>query len=451
MVAPGVAPSDRSRERGLEGLLAGRSLTHQRWGLERVRAVLRTIGSPEHGWVSLHLAGTNGKGSAAAMAAAVLEAAGWKVGLFTSPHLVDVSERILWRGRPAPTDVVDACADMVREAADRVGATYFESLTAVAFLAFAELGAERVVAEVGMGGRLDATNILIPAACAITSISLDHANELGRTPRAIATEKAGILKRGVPAVLGPLPRSARRAVEKRARELRATLFRLGREARLEDVQVDAEGTSFLYRSKLRPKGWRLRIPLAGAHQARNAAVALLLLEAAGEAAEEAEVRMGLSGVRWPGRFQVLRHPEGTWVLDGAHNPAAMSALSSTLAAVDLPKPAVFVLSILDDKPWRAMLRALPAELHAVILTVAASAPAERSWDPRAASRALRAAGGPGRAEGASRTPRVEIEPDLDRAMMLARELAGNGTVVVAGSFTVVGDALARLGCSPERS
>lgn len=421
----------------LERLLADRPITHARWGLERIRRLVAELGEPQEAYRSFHIGGTNGKGSAAATAAAVLVAGGRRVGLYTSPHLQDVRERIRVDGAFAPEEVLQGCAERVLPAAERVGATYFEALTAVAFLCFAELEVEDAVVEVGLGGRLDATNVLRPTACAITGIARDHTDVLGGSLERIAAEKAGIFKAGAPAAVGPLGAAAWRTVRCRAEELGVPIHRLGRDARLAEVALTEEGTRFTYRSRAWPEGAELRTRLLGAHQATNAGVALLLLEAAGALPSAGTVRRGLARLRWPGRFQLLRGPDGAWILDAAHNPSAVGALSATLAALAPPEPVVVLVSILRDKPWERMIRTLAAGGRRTVLTVAPSAPAERRWDPAVAAARL----GPG----------AEAVPAFDRALERARELAGNGTVLVSGSFTVVGDALRSLAGPTRRS
>lgn len=418
-------------EAGLDGLLADRPVVHVRWGLERIRSMLEGLGRPETSYRALHFAGTNGKGSAAAFTFAVLEAAGRRAGLYTSPHLLDPRERVRATGG-TPAELLDRSADRVRPLAEACGATYFEAITAVALLAFAELGVEWAALETGLGGRLDATNAVLPAACAVVTVAVDHAEMLGGDVAAIAREKAGILKPGVPAALGRLPPEAREAVALRAREVCAPLRELGRDGQVSEVETSVEGTSFRYRSGGWPAGLRLRTPLVGAHQADNAAVALLTLEAAEEVAPgEEAVRRGLAETRLAGRFQVERTAEGTWVLDIAHNPAGAAALRRTLEATAPPAPVVFLIGILGDKAWREMLGALLRRRDRAVLTIPPSAPEARCWDPLVAG----ADGGPGTREAV---------PDFGAALERARELAGDGTVVVTGSTYTVGDALARL-------
>lgn len=423
-------------ERRLEEVLTRRPLTAVEWGLGRIRELLRRLGDPHRAFRSVHVGGTNGKGSAAAMAAAILRADGRRVGLYTSPELTGLDDRYRVDGRPIPADLLDACADRIGPEAAEVDATFFEAATALAFLAFREAGVEWAVAEVGLGGRLDATTVLRPEVCLLTTVARDHERFLGTDLAEIAREKAGILKQGVPAALGPMPPGALEAVMKRGRRIGAPLLRLGDDARVETVRVGLERTRFTYRSEARPEGVELELPLAGAHQAENAGVAVLALEALEAPLEEEAVREGLARLRWRGRFEVIRDGGVTWVLDAAHNPASASAVSDTLSRTEPPRPRVLLAAVLEDKNWRSLLAPLRARAEATVLTVAPSSPSGRRWDPEAAAATL----GSG----------VEAVPDFDRALARVRELAGEGTVVVAGSCYTVGDALRRLDPSGDR-
>jgi len=411
-------------------LLEGRPTSAIRWGLGRTRALLEAVGRPEESFRSLHVGGTNGKGAAAAAIESILRASGRVTGLYTSPHLLRFGERIQVRGRPAPEALVQRCAAALLPAARHSDATHFEVLTALAFLVFREARVEVAAVEVGLGGRLDATNVLCPEACAVTSLSLEHTDWLGDTLAEVAREKAGILKQGVPAALGPVPEEADAVFEEVARDVGTRLLRLGREARVEGVEVDRAGTRFRYVSGDRPEGLDLRVSLAGVHQAFDVATALLALDACADAPDARAVGRGLAGLRWRGRFEVLDRPDGTWVVDVAHNPAALASTLDTLERTDLPEPRVALVSILGDKDWRSMLAALrSAGIHAV-LTSAPSAPAERRWDPARAH--------------AAEPEETTLEPDWPSALRTVRELAGDGTVLVAGSCSTVADALRAL-------
>lgn len=415
---------------GLEALLTSRPLEAVEWGLGRTRTMLADLGDPQRAFRSVHVGGTNGKGSTAAMVSSVLRAAGFRAGLYTSPELRETRDRYRVDGEPLSTELLDACAARVAPLARATGATFFEAATVLAFLAFREAGVEWAAVEVGLGGRLDATNVLRPEACAVTGVAMDHARYLGNELEEVAAEKAGILKRDVPCALGPLPDRLLDVFRRRAGETGARLRLLGREARVEEVEVDLEGTSFSYVSEVRPEGLRLRVPLPGAHQARNAGVALLALESLAEPPPADAVREGLAAVRWRGRFELLRRPDGDWILDAGHNPSSAAALVETLAAVDPTPPVVLVLSVLRDKPWREILATLEGPVEAVVLTVAPSSPEARAWRPETAA-------------AAARRP-AEVVSDFAAALGRARELAGEGTVLVTGSCYAAGDALGRL-------
>lgn len=432
---PGAPPAVRE-------LLEPRPLTDIRPGLERTREMLAALWDPHESFGSLQVAGTNGKGSVTAAAAAVLGArpgAGGPsgsapVGAYLSPHVVSFGERIRIGGDPAPDALLEDCADRLLPEADRVDATHFEALTVLSFLAFAEAGVEWAVVEVGMGGRLDATTVLEPEACAVTPVSLDHEAHLGRGLAAVAREKAGVLRRGVPAALAPQPPEVDAALEERAEEVGAPLFRLGRDGAVSHVDPDLEGTGLRYRSERLGEGAELRTGLAGRHQADNAGLALLMLEAAGVEWTREEARRGLAGLHLPGRLQVVPREgmgRGPWILDLAHNPAAVEAFLAALEELAPPRPWSAVCSVLGDKDWLAVLEELSGHVDALTCTVAPSAPASRRWELDEVDAWLE-----GSDVGAGR-----VEPDLGRALARAAELAGAGTVVVTGSSYLVGDVL----------
>lgn len=423
--------SPGQEEPDLEALLRRRPEIAIEWGLDRVRELLRRLDRPERSFRSYHVGGTNGKGSCAACIEAILRSHGVRTGLYTSPDLTGVRDRIRIDGRPVEAGPATRAARRLADHADDVGATFFETVTALAFDLFRSSGVETAIVEVGLGGRLDATNVLDPVAAVITSIARDHADYLGESLEEIAAEKAGILKPGVPAVLGPLPEDLVAVVAERARRVGAPVARLGRDARVTDVSLDPDGTRFIYRSPRFPEGLSLRVPLVGRHQASNAGVALLALERGRDLAAEETIRRGLARVRWRGRFEVLEIEGGRWILDVAHNTAGLESLAATLRELAPPRPWVFLVAVLGDKPWREMLGALVELADATVFTVAPGSPPERRWDPGEARRQL-----------PELAPRVEL--DFDEALALAGELAGGGTVVVTGSSYTVGDAMARV-------
>jgi folylpolyglutamate synthase/dihydropteroate synthase len=251
-----------------------------RWGLRRVRTMLESVGRPHMAYRSVHVGGTNGKGSVAAMIASILSSAGHRVGLYTSPHLVDFGERIRIDGQPADEEMLVRGATRLRPLAEELGATFFEATTALAFLCFAEADVDFVVAEVGLGGRLDATNVLLPEVATITNVAWDHADYLGRTLSAIAGEKAGISKPGVPLVLGRLEPEAGRIVRETAARAGAPLLQLGYDAAVRRIRILRDATELEYvgpawREALRTRlgtrvsrRWRFRVYRATCDPAR---------------------------------------------------------------------------------------------------------------------------------------------------------------------------------------
>jgi dihydrofolate synthase/folylpolyglutamate synthase len=381
--------------------------------------------------------GTNGKGSVAALCESALraDAAGRRVGLYTSPHLVSFAERIRIDGRPAPDDAIVAAAERLLPAIERTGATFFEATTAIAFLCFADAGVEVAVVEVGLGGRLDSTNVITPLATAVTNVALDHTQYLGESLEAIGREKAGIFKPGVPALTGEADPAVLEVLRRRAAEAGAPFSALEERVRAVDVETGLAGTRVSFDSA----AWgrrELAVPLAGAHQGRNAVLAaelLSLLPAPLRPAWEA-VERGFAGVRWPGRLQVEVLRGTTWLFDVAHNPAGVAVLVEALDGLDLPRRLVLLTGILADKEWSGMLGPLLARADAAILTTPPTAPPSRRWDPAAAARWA--------ADELGASPRV-VE-DFDAALSRATTLAPHGTILVTGSVHTVGDALAAL-------
>lgn len=395
-------------------------------GLYRIARCLRALGSPEQAFPAVHVAGTNGKGSTCAFVASVLREAGHRVGLYTSPPLERFGERIRVDGHELPETAVPG----LLEAVDRAGPglTQFEVITAMALLHFARQEVDVAVVEVGLGGRLDATNVVRPAVSAVTNVGLEHTEHLGPTVAAIAVEKAGIARPGVPLVTGA-GGEALEAVQAEAARRGAPVRALGR-----DFRVTSEGPG---KYRYRGRAWDLAglAPgLAGAYQAANLAVALAALEALAEGGwdlPEAAVRSGVAGASWPGRLEVLgRGPRV--VLDGAHNPHASRALARALREGLEWDRLWLVLGILGDKDARSIVEDLVPLAHRVIVTRSASA---RALEPGALAGAARDAAG-ARAVG---------EPTVAGALDRALAAAGPADLVcVTGSLTVVGEARAHL-------
>ena len=410
-------------------------------GLATMTALMARLGMPQTRYRTLHIAGTNGKGSTAAMAAALLQVAGYRVGLYTSPHLVEFRERICVNGEMiAESQVAQLTEQLQTLCQPDLSPTFFEYTTAMAFQHFADSGVDVAVLEVGLGGRFDATNVVTPMACAVTTISLDHQEYLGTTRSSIAFEKAGIIKPGVPVVLGRLEDDAWRTIEQVARERQAPVFRLNK-----DFRTEGEGPQqFSYRG-LGMQYDGLTCTLEGRHQLDNAACALALLGAAapqGIAVTAEAVRAGLRAVNWAGRLEVVdRRP--TILLDGAHNPAAATALADYLMHSDRSHPfhpVVLVLGMMRDKDHRDFVEPLRGLVDEVVLTQADLPRSATAQELRASLEGL--------------LPHTHVVPSLSDAMALARQLAmSDGLVCVTGSLMLVGECKAWFrgcGLSPLR-
>ena len=408
-----MAPLPAHRVAGL--YLAQRVRFGMKFGLETMQALVAEMGHPERACPTLLVAGTNGKGSVVAYCDAALRASGLRTGCYTSPHLVRVNERIKVDGREitdrdfaiAVSAVRDAAERLVRRRVLEAHPTFFEVLTAAAFAHFRRKRVEVAVLEVGLGGRLDATNVADPLASAIVSVDFDHEVYLGRTLASIAGEKAGVMRRGRPTVVGPMPDEARRAVRARARAIGSRLV----EARRGAWSARYDG---------------LR-PLPGAHQRDNLLVAVRLLEQARRAGLPVDLRAlpaAIARTRWPGRLERVpgRPP---LLLDGAHNPAGARSLAVHLAGGE---PFVLVFGAMSDKDVCGLARELFPLASAIVLT--------RPRVSRAATPdELARRAGP-LARGALREPSVSRA--LARARRLARAQGPDTIVVVAGSLYLVG-------------
>jgi len=343
--------------------------------LDRVRVMLDSMGAPDKGLRVVHVAGSKGKGSVAAMIETMARASGITTGLFTSPHLVDFRERIGLSGEMISEDMVAALVERLIPAADKVRerpklgpVTYFEILTALAFAAFADAKVDLAVIEAGLGGRFDATTVCDPAVSVITPVSLDHTDILGDTTLKIAVEKSFIIKPGRPAAIAPQPEDALAVFEKRAEEVGAALALVSEcyTWRSLSQEVDGQRASFAGARDLDD----VFIPLAGEHQLINAATALtaldLLAESGAAVSDEAAI-LGLSRLSWPARFQRIRKSPDL-ILDGAHNAASAACLRDTLAAACPGKKIVAVIGLGGDKDVEGFARALGPALDTVFIT-----------------------------------------------------------------------------------
>ncbi len=411
-----------------------------KFGLETTRVLLGSVGDPHRVFPTVHIGGTNGKGSVSTLVAAALGEAGWRVGLYTSPHLVSFRERITVDGVPIAESAVAMWTERLLPAIQQRQATFFEATTAIAFADFAARGVEIAVAEVGLGGRLDSTNVVDPMVSAVTRIARDHMKYLGNTLEAIAREKAGIAKPGRPFVIGEcdqrlvavLRREAQRAV-RRSRGLPGTGDRHSAVAR---PSGSPSGPSRQADIRVLPPDylWPGRLGLAGPHQKRNAAVAYGVLMALPEPYRPGlkEIERGFAVAKIPGRFD----RRGKWLFDVAHNPDGMGALVAAIEAADLPRPIHALVSILGDKDWPEMLVRLDAAIDRGVLTMAPTASGRR-WDTEWLRRWLR---------DPARPPAHAVwslMPDFQEALKSVQE--GAATVLVTGSFHTVGDVMTELG------
>jgi len=338
-------------------------------GLEAISDILRKLKNPQRRYATLHIAGTNGKGSSAAMVAAMLQAGGYRVGLYTSPHLVDFCERIRVQDHDISPDDVCELTERIRRIAGPHGSlTFFELTTALAFQYFQDQQVEIAVVEVGLGGRLDATNVLDPLGVLITGIGLDHEAYLGYTLQAIAREKAGIIQRGVPVVLGPMPEDVGPTIETLAQDLDAPVYRYGREFSLAAISH----TRFSY-CGIRDSFPELHTNLPGRHQMTNAGNALALLESA--TAEHFPLSadaiiFGLQHVRWKGRLEIVqRNP--MIILDGAHNSLGANVLCDFLQAQlhDCPgRKLIVILGMMQDKHHAEFLQIILPLVDSLLIT-----------------------------------------------------------------------------------
>ncbi len=411
-----------------------------KFGLDNILSIVGALGHPERAFRSVHVAGTNGKGSVTAMVDAALRAAGHRTARYTSPHLIDLAERFVVDGQPVSHDVLRDVVAEVQAVVSRLCAqgtllvqpTFFEVTTAVAFELFRRARVEIAVCEVGLGGRLDATNVLEPVVTAITSIGLDHQQYLGRTLREIAIEKAGIIKPRTPLVIGRMDREARAAIERVAQERNARVILASDEVQIVRVKPDATGQIIHLRTPVRDYG-DMTIGLAGAHQIDNAVVAVRLLEALdaqGVAVPPSAIVDGLADVTWPGRLDLRRLRDGReLLLDAAHNPEGAESLAAFLRTTGWAHPPL-VFGAMRDKDVNAMIAALAPVAGAFVFTRASNA---RSADPADL------------AESASRlAPAVSRRVEARPADALAAAWRMSHRIVVAGSIFLLADVLKEL-------
>jgi dihydrofolate synthase/folylpolyglutamate synthase len=389
----------------------GNEIKTAKLGLDRIRAVLAALGDPQNDFRSIHVAGTNGKGSTCSMIDAGLRTAGVRTGLFTSPHLIEPTERIVIDGMPVTQRQFEQAFNAVHKVAGELDLdfhpTYFETVTAMGFWLFREMRVDTAVIETGLGGRLDATNVLHPALTVITPIDFDHEAYLGGTIESIATEKAGILKPGVPAIFARQRPEAQAVLDRRAVELKIPV-KLTSEFEVRDLHVTARGSEFS----------GIKVPLAGEHQVENAIAAALALESIGVSPK------GIENAIWPGRLEHIS-PNPDIILDGAHNPAGARALARYLERFYTNRKIWMIYGAMRDKSVDEITGILFPLASRVILTAPDNA---RALRPEAL---------------AELTDRGSVAPDIQAALEQARsDVSENDVIVITGSLFLVGEARA---------
>ena len=401
-------------------------------GLEAITDILARLGNPQRRYATLHVAGTNGKGSSSAMLASILQTSGYRVGLYTSPHLIDFRERIRVQGVDISEEAVCALIEQIRRTANSLATlTFFEFTTALAFLHFMNQQVDIAVVEVGMGGRFDATNVLDPIGVLITGIGFDHEAYLGDSLQAIAQEKAGIIAQKAPVVLGPMPTDILQIFEAQARKWLAPCFRMGQEFSL----LETSATTFTYQGRQ----WtipELRTNLLGRHQMVNATNALAVLETAVDGTfpiSQSAIRTGLQGIRWRGRLEVV-HRNPLMIVDGAHNLAGAHVLFDFLYSQihdGAGRRLILVVGMMRDKNLQGFLRVFFPLVDQLILTQPRM---ERAASVDELKQAI---------------DREDLVPcvfaDSWKAVCQAKSMANPSDVIcVTGSLFLVGEVLNRL-------
>lgn len=404
-------------------------------GLSTIRRILKELGNPQDHFACIHVAGTNGKGSIASGIASILKAAGYRTGLYTSPHLVTFNERISIDGRHISNARVVAAYKAVKNV--HYGSrepTFFEFATAMALYDFDREGIDWAVIETGMGGRLDATNIVRPVVSIISNLSLEHQDYLGNTLAQIAAEKGGIIKNGVPVVTGVRQAGALSVLNDIAAAKSAPVLRLGKDFRVRRKS----GNTFTYFG-MQNRWPDMQTRLMGRHQVDNAAISLAaceLLSRSGTSISEENCRQGLLNLHWPGRLEIVSESPRI-ILDGAHNLVAAQNLAAFLARETDQRPITMVIGILDDKPYKAMLSALVPVTQKVIFT---RPKIDRGLPPETLY-----------AEAKQYGKEMTLLPDVQQAVQQAvNQAAPDDIICVAGSLYVVGEARAFFSqCLPK--
>lgn len=400
-------------------------------GLENILRLCRELGNPQEYFDCIHVAGTNGKGTASALIESVLRTAGYKTGLYTSPHLIDFSERIRVNGKRISEDFVLSFTEKMKPLISELKATFFEATTAMAFAYFKEMKVEIAVIETGMGGRLDATNIVNPVLTVITPISMDHTQYLGGTIEKISLEKAGILKNRIPVVVSDMEISAKKIFIREAEKKQCPVIYSEKFCAVENIRQTKTGYRFSAFVKCRE--YKLEIPFAGIHQIKNATNALCaLFNLNGYNFADNDLNFGFSNAKWPARFQIL-DTEPVLVIDVSHNVQGAETLVQTLKAYFPYKPPVFVLGMMKDKDYSGFLSVISSLKGRIIL---AKPNVERAADVNDLEKAIKS-------KKVIKADTVALA--VDKAMTIATD---DEVVVVTGSFYTASEALIHLDIRP---
>jgi len=343
-------------------------LAKAEFNLDRMFALMEELGNPQSKYPIIHVAGTKGKGSVCALCASGLKVAGFKVGLYTSPHLLDFCERIQVDGEPIPHEFLVELVEEIKPAVAKIPKlTTFEITTALGFLAFAKQGCNAAVIEVGLGGRLDATNIVTPRVSVITSLSYDHMAVLGDTLAKIAGEKAGIIKRGVPVVSSSQKDEALEVLERVAKLEDSSFTLVGKDIKLEPLASSLDGQSLRLVDILRPSTLDLQLPLLGSHQLENAATAYAALKVSGLDVSDEAIQKGFAQVKWRARFEIARRDPPV-IFDSAHNEDSFAKLHETLDTYFPDKKAYLIFGASEDKNIPGMFAAMKPKIQRLIVT-----------------------------------------------------------------------------------
>jgi len=405
------------------------------FNLDRMFALMELMGNPQNQYPIIHVAGTKGKGSVSALCASALNAAGYKAGLYTSPHLLDYCERIQINGEPISHEQLVELVDEIKPYVAKIEKlTTFEITTALAFMAFAKYGVNAAVFEVGLGGRLDATNIVTPRVSVITSLSYDHTAVLGNTLTLIAGEKAGIIKHGVPVISSAQKDEALAVLERVAKLKDAELILVGRDIKFEFVESTLDGQRFQVAS--RKSKVELQIPLLGSHQLENAATAYAALKASAIPISDEQIQKGFSQVQWRARFEIARR-EPPVIFDSAHNQDSFAKLSETLQTYFPDQMVYLIFGASEDKNIPGMFAELKSKIKKIIIT---RADHPRALEVEQIQQLAEQAG----AESEAVTP---VKSALARALELSSK---DGSIVLcAGSIFVTAEVMSAWKTSSE--